>query len=201
MGLFTNLDSERERINKIINNKLQRIYYFDEDTWNLKKKSIARMITYHEGMGECYTLVYFYCLFDKSYQIAHGNCYVSRDGIRKKEIMDHCWCENQEFVYDPTWGNRLFRKEDFYKENQVQNGVSLYSFEEVTENFIKYRSLYHWEHFMLRDHDKDYFAFENCIRRLCKSPNRIRYFYWHRGTSKGKLLTLRLRFRFPQMVK
>ena len=194
------MEIERSRIDKIIKNHLYRIYYLDDESYLLKKKTIARRIIYCEGLGICYIMAFFYCLFDRSYKIAHGRCYVSCDGIREREIMEHCWCENDKYVYDPTWGNKLFTKEDFYRENQVRDGVVLYTFEEVTENFIKYRSLENWESYMLREHDKKYFAFEKCIHKLCKNPNKVRYFYWHRGASKGKLLTLRLRFCFPRWV-
>jgi len=195
------VDTERKRIDKIIRDHLYRIYYLDDESYLLKKKTIARRIFCCEGGGICYILVFFYCLFDRSYKIARGKCYVSYDGVREREVMEHCWCENDKYVYDPTWGNELFLKEDFYKERQVRDGVVLYTFEEVMENFIKYRSLENWESYMLREHDKHYFDFEKCIHKLCEDSTKVRYFYWHRSAYKGKELTLRLRFRLPLMVE
>jgi len=75
-SFILNLDFilERKRINNIIRRNLGKVNLYDENDRNPANKSIKKMILKKKGFGECYTLAFFYSLFDESYNVAQGIC-------------------------------------------------------------------------------------------------------------------------------
>jgi len=68
------------------------------------------MINNKKGVGECYILSYFYCLFDDNYKLTQGICNICDVKHNKNLNVNHCWCEKDDLVYDPSWGNEIMTK-------------------------------------------------------------------------------------------
>lgn len=180
---------ERKRVNNVIRRNLGKINFYNENDRTPADKSIKEMIFEKKGWGECYTLAFFYCLFDESYKVAQGVTTIEIEG--KSEKIPHCWCENDEFVFDPTWENHLYRRSDFYRAFGIVDKVYLYSLDEAIENASRTGRLDFWSNFTT--HNNRNSDIGKCFRIIKDNLNKLKYFQWwipDDGTGDGFTLQI-----------